>query len=184
MDEAIKQIGQRLKGLREVLNIDVSEIAELCGISLDHYLKIEAGEADPSVYRLAKISKRFGIDLNVLLFGEEPNASRYFITRRGHGVPTDRAKGYEFKHLAYGFRGRKVEPFITKVDPLPEGTTRNFNSHEGQEFIYVTEGSLQVNLGSKSFTLEPGDSFYFDSTQPHNFMALNQQPVYFLVVII
>ena len=173
MDEAIKQIGQRLKGLREVLNIDASEIAELCGISLDHYLKIEAGEADPSVYRLAKISKRFGIDLNVLLFGEEPNASRYFITRRGHGVPTDRAKGYEFKHLAYGFRGRKVEPFITKVDPLPEGTTRNFNSHE-----------VQVNLGSKSFTLEPGDSFYFDSTQPHNFMALNQQPVYFLVVII
>mgnify|MGYP000034267615 CR=1 FL=1 len=41
MDEAIKQIGERLKGLREVLNIPAEEIAELCEISLDHYLKIE-----------------------------------------------------------------------------------------------------------------------------------------------
>ena len=49
MDEAIKQIGERLKGLREVLNIPAEEVAELCDISLDHYLKIEAGEADPSV---------------------------------------------------------------------------------------------------------------------------------------
>lgn len=54
MDEAIKQIGERLKGLREVLNIPAEEIAELCEISLDHYLKIESGEADPSVYRLSK----------------------------------------------------------------------------------------------------------------------------------
>ena len=57
MDEAIKQIGERLKGLREVLNIPAEEVAELCEISLDHYLKIESGEADPSVYRLSKISK-------------------------------------------------------------------------------------------------------------------------------
>lgn len=56
MDEAIKQIGERLKGLREVLNIPAEEVAELCEISLDHYLKIESGEADPSVYRLSKIS--------------------------------------------------------------------------------------------------------------------------------
>ena len=47
MDEAIKQIGERLKGLREVLNIPAEEVAELCEISLDHYLKIESGEAAP-----------------------------------------------------------------------------------------------------------------------------------------
>ena len=72
MDEAIKQIGERLKGLREVLNIPAEEIAELCEISLDHYLKIESGEADPSVYRLSKISKRYGIDLDVHLYRDPP----------------------------------------------------------------------------------------------------------------
>ena len=58
MEESIQQIGERLKGLRDVLNIPAEEVAELCGISLEHYLKIEAGEADPSVFRLSKISKR------------------------------------------------------------------------------------------------------------------------------
>ena len=82
MDEAIKQIGERLKGLREVLNIPAEEVAELCEISLDHYLKIESGEADPSVYRLSKISKRYGIDLDVLLFGEEPRMKGYYVTAR------------------------------------------------------------------------------------------------------
>ena len=67
MEESIRTIGQRLKGLREVLNIPAEEIADLCGISLEHYLKMEDGTADPSVYRLAKISKRYGIDLDVLL---------------------------------------------------------------------------------------------------------------------
>ena len=56
MEDSLKQIGLRLKGLREVLEIPAEEVAELCDISLEHYLKIEAGEADPSVYRLSKIS--------------------------------------------------------------------------------------------------------------------------------
>ena len=63
MDEAIKQIGERLKGLREVLNIPAEEVAELYEISLDHYLKIESGEADPSVYRLLQYTSYDGIFL-------------------------------------------------------------------------------------------------------------------------
>ena len=113
MDEAIKQIGQRLKGLREVLDIPAEEVAELCGITLDHYLKIEAGEADPSVYRLSRIAKRYGISLDVLLFGEEPRMSAYFLTRKGQGLSVERRKEYKYQSLASGFRGRKVDPFLT-----------------------------------------------------------------------
>ena len=72
MDEAIKQIGERLKGLREVLNIPAEEVAELCEISLDHYLKIESGEADPSVYRLSKIS-------NTIINTKTNNAQYFFF---------------------------------------------------------------------------------------------------------
>ena len=102
MDEAIKQIGERLKGLREVLNIPAEEVAELCEISLDHYLKIESGEADPSVYRLSKISKRYGIDLDVLLFGEEPRMKGYYVTRKGQGPEIYRNNQYKYQSLAVG----------------------------------------------------------------------------------
>ena len=184
MEEELKQIGERLKGLREVLDIPAEEIAELCDISVEHYYKIEAGEADPSVYRLSKIAKRFGIDLNVLLFGEEPNMSRYFLTRKGQGLPVDRSKSYIFANLAAGFRGRKVEPFLVKVDPLPNGERHAQNSHDGQEFDMVAKGSLEVVLGNKVMVLERGDSIYFDAKQPHCFQALHDRPVVFLAIII
>ena len=80
MESNIKQIGERLKGLREIFNISAEEVAELCEVSLEHYQKIEAGEADPSVYRLSRISKRYGIDLDVLIFGEEPRMSCLLYT--------------------------------------------------------------------------------------------------------
>ena len=155
MDEAIKQIGERLKGLREVLNIPAEEVAELCEISLDHYLKIESGEADPSVYRLSKISKRYGIDLDVLLFGEEPR-----------------------------MKGRKVNPFMVQVDPLPGDKKPNKNGHDGQEYDYVIEGQLEVTIEEKVMVLNPGDSIYFDSRKSHCFRSLNNEPAKFLCIII
>lgn len=184
MDEQIKQIGERLKGLREVLDIPAEEVAQLCDISLEHYLKIEAGEADPSVYRLSKISKRYGIALDVLLFGEEPRMSSYFLTRKGQGLSVERRKEYKYQSLASGFRGRKVDPFLTQVDPLPEGTSFHKNSHEGQEFDYIVEGQMEITIGEKVMVLNEGDSIYFDAKQPHCMRALGGKSTKFLVVVI
>lgn len=184
MDEAIKQIGQRLKGLREVLDIPAEEVAELCGITLDHYLKIEVGEADPSVYRLSRIAKRYGISLDVLLFGEEPRMSAYFLTRKGQGLSVERRKEYKYQSLASGFRGRKVDPFLTQVDPLPGDRKYSKNSHDGQEFNYIVEGRMEITIGDKVMELGEGDSIYFDATQPHCMRALDGKPVRFLVVVI
>jgi mannose-6-phosphate isomerase-like protein (cupin superfamily) len=184
MQEAIKQIGERLKGLRDVLSIPAEEVAELCDISLEHYLKIESGEADPSVYRLAKISKKYGIDLDVLLFGEEPRMKGYYLTRNGQGPEIDRGNQYKYQSLAVGFQGRKMDPFLAQVDPLPEGKKYSKNYHDGQEFDYIVEGTLEVTFDEKVLVLNPGDSIYFDSRKPHCFRAMNGKPAKFLCVII
>lgn len=184
METSIKQIGERLRGLRDVLDIPAEEVAELCGVTLDHYLKIEAGEADPSVYRLSKISKRYGIALDVLLFGEEPRMSAYFLTRKDQGLSVERRKEYKYQSLASGFRGRKVEPFMTQVDPLPEGETFHKNAHDGQEFDYIVEGQMEISIGEKTMVLNEGDSIYFDASQPHCMQAIGGRPVKFLCVVI
>ena len=184
MDETIKQIGERLKGLREVLNIPAEEVAQLCDITLDHYLKIESGEADPSVYRLSKIAKKYGIALDVLLFGEEPRMSTYFLTRKGQGLAVERRKEYKYQSLASGFRGRHIDPFMTQVDPQPSDEKYNKNSHDGQEFDYIVEGRLEITIGNKVMILNEGDSIYFDASQPHCMRALDGKPCKFLVVVI
>lgn len=183
MDEQLKQIGERLRGLRDVLDIEPQEVADLCGITLEHYLQMESGEGELSVANLQKIAKEYGVELNVLLFGEEPHMSTYFLTRKGQGLSVERRKAYHYESLASGFRGRKADPFIVTVEPKPEDTPRESNSHPGQEFNMVLEGSLELTIGQKTLILEEGDSIYFDATQPHGMRALNGKNVKFFAII-
>lgn len=183
MIEDIKQIGQRLKGLRDVLDIDAQEVANLCGISLEQYERMERGESELSVANLQKIAREYEVDLDVLLFGEEPHMSNYFLTRSGQGLSVERRKAYHYESLASGFRGRKAEPFIVTVEPKPDDAPRESNSHPGQEFNMVFEGQLELTVGKKVLTLNVGDSIYFDATQPHGMRALGGQPVKFLAII-
>ena len=110
MEDAIKQIGERLKGLRDVLDIPAQDVADLCGVSLEAYLKAEDGEAELSISSMQKISRKYGIALDVLLFGEEPHMSSYFLTRKGQGLSVERRKAYKYQSLAGGFRGRLPRP--------------------------------------------------------------------------
>ena len=166
MEEAIKQIGERLKGLRDVLDIPAEEIANLCGITLEQYEKMENGESELSVANLQKIAKEYNVSLDVLLFGEEPHMNSYFL-----------------ESLASGFRGRTADPFIVTVEPKPADAPKEMNSHNGQEFNMVLEGTMELTIGNKTLTLNEGDSIYFDATQPHGMRAMNECPVKFLAII-
>lgn len=179
-----KQIGQRLKGLREVLDIPIEEMAEVCETTLEHYRKIEEGECDPSVYRLNKISKHYGIALDVLLFGSEPRMQSYFVTRKGQARRVERRGDYEYQSLASGFKNRMVEAFLTEIEPLPEGRNHSKNTRDGQELGYVLEGRLEVTIDEKVIVLDEGDSIYFDTSHPHCMRALDEKTVKFLCVII
>ena len=183
MNDAIEQIGQRLKGLRDVLDIPAEEVADLCGINTETYLKMEEGEGELSISNLQKISKQYGIALDVLLFGEEPHNRLYFLTRKGQGMSVERRKEYAYQSLASGFRARKADPFMVTVEPKPEDQPLHKNAHQGQEFDMVTEGCLELTIGKNVLVLNEGDSIYFDATQPHCMRALNGQPVKFLAII-
>lgn len=183
MAEQIKQIAARLRGLREVLELTEQEVAYTCQLSVEEYREIEAGTRDLSVSTLQKISRHYGIALDVLMFGEEPKMSSYFLTRSGTGISVERRKAYKYQALASGFRGRIADPFIVTVEPKPEGTPVQFNSHQGQEFNIVIEGRMLLNINGKELILNTGDSLYFNSALPHGMLALDDKPVKFLAII-
>lgn len=83
MCDPIKSIATRLRGLREVLELSEQEVADSCRLSVDEYRDMESGDADISVNVLQTIARRYGISLDVLMFGEEPKMNSYFITRAG-----------------------------------------------------------------------------------------------------
>ncbi len=117
------------------------------------------------------------------MFGEEPHMRSYFLTRKGQGQHVERRKAYNYESLASGFQGRKAEPFIVTVEPKPADAPQEMNSHPGQEFNMVLEGSMDLSIGNKVLTLDEGDSIYFDATQPHGMRPVGNQKVKFLAII-
>ena len=173
MCDPIKSIANRLRELREVLELSAQEVAESCHLRVEEYMALESGESDISVNVLQTIARRYGISLDVLMFGEEPKMNAYFITRAGAGVSVERRKAYKYEALASGFRDRKADPFIVTVEPAPADAPMHLNSHEGQEMNYVLEGRLLLSLNGKELVLNVGDSLYFDSSLPHGMKALD-----------
>ncbi|MDL2208964.1 XRE family transcriptional regulator [Parabacteroides sp. OttesenSCG-928-O15] len=184
MNEQIKQIAERLAGLREALELTPEEMAHAANLSIEEYLRLESGSVDISVSILHQISQAFGVELTTLMFGDEPKMSSYFITRRGKGIAVERTKAYKYQSLAAGFAGRKADPFMVTVHPKPEEEPIYLNSHPGQEYNMVINGRLQLQIGTKTLILEAGDSIYFNSELPHGMKALDGAEVNFLAIII
>ena len=180
MDEQLRQIGERLKGLRDVLDLTAQEVADTVGISLDKYEKIEAGELDITISNLMKIAHKYGVSTEELIFAESPHMKSYFVVRKGQGMSIERTKAYKYQSLVGGFVNHKADVFIVTVEPKPEAHTIYKNSHSGQEFNLILEGTMELYIGGKTMVLEEGDSIYFDSTKPHGMKAVGNKAVKFL----
>ena len=89
MNDQIKQIAERLRGLRDVLELTSEDIARDSDISAEEYRLAETGEYDISVSMLQKIARTYNVALDALMFGEEPKMSSYFVTRAGKGTSND-----------------------------------------------------------------------------------------------
>ena len=180
MDEQLKQIGERLKGLRDVLDLTAEEVAESIGIGVEKYLKIEEGESDITISKLMAIAHRYGVSAEELMFAETPHMKGYFVVRKGQGMSVERTKAYKYKSLVSGFVDHKADVFIVTVEPKPNAHTVYKNTHPGQEFNLVLEGAMDLFINGKTITLEEGDSIYFDSSKPHGMLAKGDRPVKFL----
>ena len=182
MEEQIKQISSRIKGLRDSLDISVEEMAIRCKRTAGEIRSYEAGETDIPMSFLFELAQQFNISTSTLISGEEPRMTSYFLTRFGKGKSVERNKAYKYQALASGFKQPKAEPFEVTVEPNER--EMHLNSHEGEEFNYVIEGRLLLQINDKELILNPGDSIYFSSSNRHGMKALDNRAVKFLAVIL
>ena len=184
MSEDVNQIGQRLRGLREALDMTVEEFAKSCNIDTGEYKKYESGEKDLTISLLKGIASAHNIDVSVLMFDDEPRMSSYFLTRKGKGLSVNRVEAYSYQTLAGGFNNRKAEIFEVTVEPKDENAEIHHSSHTGQEFNMVLEGRMLIQINGKDLILEEGDSIYFDSSLPHGMKALDNKKVRMIVIVL
>jgi len=170
MDEKLAQIPGRIKELREILEISAMDMADDIHVPPETYKKYENGEQDIPISVLNNIAGRLGIDMTVIITGEDPRMKSAAVCRRGKGVQIERYPGYEFSSLAYNFKGRTMEPLLVLLDSSRPPAAQV--SHSGQEFNYVVEGKMKVTVGKAEYILSEGDSIYFDATLPHGQSAV------------
>lgn len=167
------RIGSKLTTLRESLHISVDELAERCECDRAVITALEAGDLSPSLAPLLKITRALGVRLGTLL--DDDAVVGPVVTRAGEVEATTRLKSLEtssdagvlsYYSLAASKTSRHMEPFV--IDVVPGTVERSGrSSHEGEEFLYVLSGSLEVECGKDVHVLWPGDSIYFDSIVPH-----------------
>lgn len=184
MNHEFTQIAQRLIGLREAVDMTVEEFAASCDIPLKEYLEYESGNKDLSISVLKKIASTYNIDVNTLMFDDEPKMKSYFLTRKGKGFAVKRVEAYKYQTLAGGFHNRKADIFEVTVEPKAEPHDMHFSTHTGQEFNLVLEGRMLLKINNKELILEEGDSIYFDSELPHGMKALDGKRVVFIAVVL
>lgn len=173
----IRQLGNRVKQIRESANLTLGELAEAANITPSQIALIESGESTPSIATLLKIADCMDVRVGTLLDGTETAPS---VTKAKSVQPTinvstnDNSNNLNFHSLAGNKLDRNMEPFYVNVRHL-KASDENFNAHEGEEFIYVLKGEVEILYGDESHKLKEGDSIYYDSIVPHLVRSLNEE---------
>lgn len=186
MKEAIR-VGEKIKEIREEQGVSLEELSRITGMSTSVLSQIENHMLSPSLGAIVKISKALNVPLGKFL-GEEKEKA-FTIVRKDERKPATRfgtkegvGYGYSYESLGHGIERRHMEPFLVSLEVVPEHLLQP-SIHEGEEFIFVLEGEVEVQLAGHSDTLLPGDSIYYHSTIPHLVRAKGNREAKILAVI-
>ena len=153
--------GLRLRQLRLGQKLSLAEVASAVGISVGFLSAIERSHMSASVGTLRKLARYY--KLNILDFFDPSHANPYRV-RPSERKRLDAGPGVQMDLLAWG--NTVMEPHLFTI--APGAGSGDSYAHEGEEFIYVLRGMLNIALDGQGYVLHPGDSFYFESNTPHS----------------
>lgn len=179
----LQEQADRLRGLRDSLDLSLEDVAKDMNVGIEDLERYESGTVEIPISFLNDMANAYKVDLTELISGRPAHLQMYSITRKGQGLSVQRRKDYDYWSLAARFDDRRMEPVLVRVPPK-EKKDLSFNHHNGQEFIYMIEGRLEIWLDDKHFILEPGDSIILNSQIPHALRGLDDKPAMFLDVIL
>lgn len=181
MDQEMREIAERISGLRDACGYTCEELANELGIDVEIYKQYEASGKDIPISVIYQISKKFNVDFAEILTGTSAKLDTYHVVRAGDGRVIDRYPGYYFKDLAFRYTKKIMQPLLVTIDPSDKPAA--LVSHKGEEFNMVLEGSIILTFGEKEIVLNKGDSIYFNPNYPHGQRCNSEEPATFLTMI-
>ncbi len=173
-------IGGKIKELRTKRGLTLQNISEMTGLSTPLLSQVENEVVAPPIATLLKISRSLGVPI-AYFFQDETSVQKAVVVKahqrkriNRHGYKGKSRSGYVYESLAHTRLDKKMEPFLVEFEVRTREDT-NFFNHKGEEFGFVLEGKLELQINDEIHELEVGDAYYFDSSLPHAFRALGEQ---------
>ncbi len=188
-DDGVKafNIGRKIRELRKAKALTLRDLSAATGLSKPLLSQIENEIVVPPISTLLKISR--ALEKDITFFFQEPNNDvRIAVVRTFERERLDTRKlgrtdgGYSYEALAYKKSRKNMEPFLVEFERKDE-KDMSFYRHEGEEFIFILEGSLEFRTTDEVHRLKQGDSLYFESDIPHAYRAVGKRNAKALAVV-
>jgi transcriptional regulator with XRE-family HTH domain len=170
------QIGLKVRRLRQHKRLTLQALSDATGLSKPLLSQIENDQVIPPLATLLRISKALNVGLHTF-FEEEGDTDKCVLVRadqrrqlRRRHASEQPIPPYIYHSLAYGLRHKHMEPFLVEFEAA-EWTEEMKVCHEGEEFLFLLEGELELHFGERVLIMKPGDSVYYDSSEPHGYVA-------------
>src|ERR1700722_10611397 len=154
-------IGSHLRQLRSKRRLSLALVAKTVGISVGFLSALERSQMTGSVGTLRKLARFY--KTNILDFFDATGASSRQVQPAQRKV-LEAGPGVRMELLAWG-NTTVMEPHLFRV--APDAGSGDSYTHEGEEFMYILRGDLEITVEGEKYRLKPGDSFYFESATPH-----------------
>ena len=174
--DELESIGQKIKKVRTKKKMPLEAMANETGFSIDYLKKIEAGKKIPPVGALLQIARALEIDSTFFLREEASN-----LQKRVRAY-TKRTDNYAYTTLTPGAENKHLKAFKISIEPLQDHEGVGYQ-HEGEEFVYVLQGSVEIAVGEHVNILEEGDSLHFNSGIRHRMRNISEIRSEMLVVV-
>ncbi len=173
-----KSFGARMKGLRQESDLSLETLANDTGCSVQRLERIERDEILPTVSEVIRISKTLSVDPGSFLSADDEQAAQ----KRKIESYRKRTEAYSYTPLTPGARTKHMKAFLVNIDPHSEHQMVEYQ-HEGEEFIYVLKGTLEIRVGEHVQRLTEGQSIHFNSAIRHQLRNLSELPMELIVVV-
>ena len=178
-------IGKQVRSSRKRLNLTVAALAKQAQLSTGMLSKIENGQTSPSLATLTSLANALQVPVTSFFRGYEEQRDVTFI-KAGEGLPIERrgsGAGHQYQLLGHTIgKPYNIEPYLITIDD--ESEVFPVFQHAGTELIYMLEGRVTYRHANKTYTLEPGDTLFFDADASHGPDEILKLPCRYLSIII
>jgi len=177
----MNSLGEKIRSCRLRKKLTLKQVAGGAGCTDVFLSQVERGIASPSIATLKRIANALNVSIISLIQDEEDEKDEV-VTRK-----QDRVQ-FKFPHaevyselLTRNFRHKQMQPLYKIIKP--GAGSEGVYSHQGEEMGIILEGTLELTVDGQCYHLEPGDSFYFNSTREHGYRNTGQEETRLIWVI-